>query len=69
MSYLPDNGETPARKAYLRTLIGVIIVGDKSVTIVGSREAVRAVVLGKPGPLQNVRGLGADWRARGDSNL
>ena len=39
MTDLLDNGETPARKAYLRTLIGAIIVSDKSVKIVGSREA------------------------------
>jgi hypothetical protein len=38
------------RKAYLRTLIGAIIVGDKSVKIVGSKEAVKAAILGKPGP-------------------
>jgi hypothetical protein len=63
---LLDNGETPARKAYLRTLIGAIIVGDKSVKIIGSREAVRAAVLGEPSPLQNVRGLGLEWRARKD---
>ena len=68
MTDLLDNGETPARKAYLRTLIGAIIVGDKSVKIVGSKEAVRAAILGKPSPLQNVRGLGPEWRARRDSN-
>ena len=69
MTDLLDNGETPARKAYLRTLIGASIVGDKSVTIVGSNEAVRAAILGKPSPLQNVRGLGPEWRARNDSNV
>jgi len=62
MTDLLDNGETPARKAYLRTLIGAIIVGDKSVKIVGSREAVRAAILGKSIPLQNVRGLGPEWQ-------
>jgi site-specific DNA recombinase len=69
MRGLLDNGETPARKASLRTLIGAIIVGDKSVKIVGSKEAVRAAILGKPGPLQNVRGLGPGWRTRHDSNV
>ncbi len=68
MRDLLDNGETPARKAYLRTVVGAIIVGDKSVKIVGSREAVRAAILGKSSPLQNVRGLGPEWRARRDSN-
>jgi len=66
---LLDNGEAPARKAYLRTLIGAIIVGDKSVRIVGSMEAVRAAVLGKSSPLQNVRGLVPEWRTRHDSNV
>jgi site-specific DNA recombinase len=65
MSDLLDNGETPARKAYLRT----VIVGDKSVTIVGSKEAIGAAILGKRGLLQNVRGLGPKWRARHDSNV
>jgi hypothetical protein len=69
MTDLLDGGETPARKAYLRTLIGAIIVGDKSVKIVGSKEAVRAAILGKPSPLQNVRGLGPEWRTRHDSNV
>ena len=69
MSDLPNNGETPARKAYLRTLIGAIIVGGKSVKIVGSKEALRAAILGKPSPLQNVRGLGPEWRTRHDSNV
>ena len=69
MRDLLNNGETPARKAYLRTLIGAIIVGDKSVKIVGSKEAVRAAILGKSSPLQNVRGLGPEWRARNDSNV
>jgi hypothetical protein len=49
MSDLLDNVKRP-RKAYLRTLIGAIIVGDKSVKIVGSKEAVKAAILGKPGP-------------------
>ena len=52
MRDLLDNGETPARKAYLPTLVGAIIVGDKSVKIVGSKEAVRAAILGKPSPLK-----------------
>jgi len=64
MRDLLDNGETPARKAYLPTLVGAIIVGDKSVKIVGSKEAVRAAILGKPSPLQNVRGLGPDSNVR-----
>ena len=50
MTDLLDNGETPARKPYLRTPIGAIIVGDKSVRNVGSKEAVRAAILGKSSP-------------------
>ncbi|MCL2717002.1 MAG: hypothetical protein FWD68_21255 [Alphaproteobacteria bacterium] len=54
MSDLLENGETPERKAYLRTLIGAIIVSDKSVEIVGSKDALSAAVSGKP-PAQVVR--------------
>jgi hypothetical protein len=60
MSDLLENGETPARKAYLRTLIGAIIVGDKSVRIVGSKEAIRGAILGKPATPQMVRGFGPE---------
>jgi len=50
MTDLLDNGETPARKAHLCTLIGAIIVGDKSVKIVGSKDAVRAAIFGEASP-------------------
>ena len=69
MTDLLENGETPARKAYLRTLIGAIIVGKKSVKIVGSKDALRAAVTGKSDPAQIVRGLVPEWRARNDSNV
>ena len=65
---LLDNGETPARKAYLRVLIGAIVVGDKSVRIVGSKESVRAAILGKPATPQVVRGLGPEWCGQPESN-
>ncbi len=50
MRDLLDNGETPTRKVYLRMLIGAIIVGDKSVKIVGSKETPERPFSANPAP-------------------
>nr|WP_081762804.1 recombinase family protein [Xanthobacter sp. 126] len=68
MRDLLDHGETPARRAYLRSLISAIIVGDKSVQIIGDRDDLHAAVLGKPKPPHGVRGFVPKWRAGEDSN-
>ena len=69
MSDLLEDGETAAHKAYLRTLVGgAIVVGDKTVKIVGSKDALRAAVTGKPDPGQVVRGFVPEWCGQPESN-
>ncbi|WP_374308368.1 recombinase family protein [Methylocella sp.] len=68
MNELLDNGETPARKAYLRSLLSAIVVGEKTVRIIGSKDVLHAAISGNRSPNALVRGLGPEWRARRDSN-
>ncbi|WP_374308935.1 recombinase family protein [Methylocella sp.] len=69
MSELLENGETPARKAYLRTLLSTIVVGEKTVRIIGSKDVLQAAISGNRPPNAHVRGLGPEWRTRQESNL
>ena len=58
----------PARKTYLRTLMGAIVAGCKPVRAIGSKEAVSRHPW-QIQPLQNVHGFGPEWRTRHDSNV
>ena len=69
MTDLLAQGNTPALKAYLRSILGAVEVGDKTIRIMGSKEVLASAVTGKNSARQNVRGLGPKWRARKDSNL
>ena len=66
---LLSNGETPALKAWLRSILGSIVVGDKAIRITGSKEVLAGAVTGRNSARQNVRGLVPEWRTREDSNL
>lgn len=66
---LLSNGETPALKAWLRSILGRIVVGDKTIRITGSKEVLASAVTGRNSACQNVRGFVPEWRARKDSNL
>ena len=69
MDDLLSQGNTPALKAYLRSILGAVEVGDKTIRIMGSKEVLAAAVTGRNSVRQNVRGLGPKWRTRQDSNL
>jgi site-specific DNA recombinase len=66
---LLSNAETPAVKAWLRSILGSVVVGDKTIRITGSREILASAVTGRNSARANVRGLVPEWRARKDSNL
>lgn len=66
---LLTSGGTPALKAYLRSILGSVVVGDKTVTIVGSKDVLAGAVTGQNSARSNVRGFVPKWRARKDSNL
>ena len=63
-----DNGDTNARRSYIRSIIDAIEVDDKAIRIIGSKEVLQAVIAGKQTVNGNVRGFVRKWRARRDSN-
>ena len=66
---LLTSGGTPALKAWLRSILGNVVVGDKTVTIVGSKDVLAGAVTGQNSACSNVRGFVPKWRTRQDSNL
>ncbi|NJO54223.1 MAG: recombinase family protein [Bacteroidales bacterium] len=63
------SGEIPFRKAYLRSLIDAVEVGDRSIRIVGSKSVLEQAVLAKHATRPGVRSSVRKWRTRQDSNL
>jgi site-specific DNA recombinase len=63
-----DNGDTNARKSYIRSIIDAIEVDDKAIRIVGSNDVLQAVIAGKQNANGNVRGFVRKWRAREDED-
>ena len=60
------NADVQAKKAYLRSIIDRIEVGDAKVQILGQKSTLRDAMAGRP---TSVRGFDREWRARKDSNL
>jgi site-specific DNA recombinase len=64
-----DAGDIQAKKAYLRSVIAQIEVGDDTVRIIGEKASLAAVIAGtNPSETTRVRGFVRKWRARRDSN-
>ena len=63
-----DTGDTQARKAFLRSVISEIEVGDDKVRIIGDKATLAAVIAGRQAGNGQVRGFVRRWRARRDSN-
>ena len=63
-----DNGDTNARRTYIRSIIDTIEVDDTAIRIFGSKDVLQAVIAGKQTANGNVRGFVRKWRARRDSN-
>ena len=61
-----DNGDTQARKAYLRSVISRIEVDDKTVRIIGEKASLVDVIAGRQTHAGNVRGFVRKWRAEED---
>ena len=60
------NADVQAKKAYLRSIIDRVEVGDAKVLILGQESTLRDAMAGKA---TTVRGFDREWRARKDSNL
>jgi site-specific DNA recombinase len=58
-----DTGDTNARKAYIRSIVDAIEADDNAIRIIGSKDALRAVIAGKQTANGNVRGFVRKWRA------
>ena len=63
-----DAGDIQAKKAYLRSVIAQIEVGDEKVKIIGEKASLAAVIAGNAPETAHVRGFVRKWRARRDSN-
>ena len=63
-----DAADVQARKAYLRSVIAQIEVGDGKIRVFSDKAALAAAATGQTGGRQNVRGFVRDWRTRRDSN-
>ncbi|WP_279482792.1 recombinase family protein [Aureimonas sp. SK2] len=61
--------DTPARKAYLRAILGAVEVDTATVRITGSRDVLHAAIADAPAARDVVQFTGPKWRARKDSNL
>jgi len=69
MSEKLDNGDSNARKGFIRSIVDAIEVDDKQIRIIGSKNVLQAAIAGKQTANENVRGFVSKWRARKDSNL
>jgi len=47
MADLLNSGDTPALKAYLRSILGSVIVGDKTIKIIGSKDVLAGAITGR----------------------
>jgi hypothetical protein len=59
-----ENGDTQARKAYLRAVISSIEVGDERVRIIGEKAALAGAIAGRQTSAKNVSGYIRKWRAK-----
>jgi site-specific DNA recombinase len=58
-----NNGDTNARKSYIRSIVDAIEVDDKAIRITGNKDVLHAVIAGKQNANTNVRGFVRKWRA------
>jgi site-specific DNA recombinase len=61
-------GETPFRKAYLRSIVDAIEVDDKVIRIHGSKASLEQAVIAGEQIGKSVRSFVRKWRTRRDSN-
>lgn len=57
------NGDVPFRKAYLRSIIDQVEVGDHTIRIIGDTATLEQVVAGKSVSATGVRSFVRKWRA------
>jgi hypothetical protein len=63
-----DTADVQSRKAYLRSVIAQIEVGDGKVRVFSDKSALAAAATAENASAPNVRGFVRGWRTRRDSN-
>ena len=63
-----DTGDVQARKAYLKSIIAQVEVGDDKIRVFSDKAVLAAAAMGRTRDSTNVRGFVRKWRARRDSN-
>jgi hypothetical protein len=61
---LPASSETPALKAYLRAIPGKVVVGNKTIRIVGSKDVLADAAIAKKAARDNIRSSVPKWRVK-----
>jgi hypothetical protein len=56
-----DNGDTNARKGYIRSIVDAVEVDDKAIRIIGNKDVLQAVIAGQQNANRNVRGFAGYW--------
>lgn len=62
-------GETPFRRAYIRSIIDEVQVDDEQIRIVGRKTVLERLVTAEAATPSGVPSFVREWRARKDSNL
>ena len=62
-------GETPFRRAYIRSVIDQVEVDDEEIRIIGRRTVLERLVMGGGAAPAGVPGFVRKWRTRHDSNV
>ena len=63
------SGETPFRRAYIRSMIDEVVVDDTEIRIAGRRTVLKRLVMGGGAAPAGVPSFVRKWRTRQDSNL
>ena len=63
-----DTADVQARKAYLRSVIAQIEVGDGKIRVFSDKTALASVAIGQNTSVLNVRGFVRGWRTRRPPN-
>ena len=64
-----SSGDTPFRRAYIRSVIDQVEVDDAEIRIIGRKSVLERLVMGGGAAPAGVPSFVREWRARNDSNV
>jgi site-specific DNA recombinase len=68
MRHRIQEGETPARKAWLRAIIDRIEVNDGAIRLIGRKDVLEQCVMAGTSATPGVRAIVPEWRSLRESN-